>query len=170
MNCPIEGTSSPTSLSMVLYCDNSLVHAGEYLFTDVAKHSPNTQGEKCTHSAAVTESRTYARSRYSRATMMPKRVAKRPYFSLSAFVEYSLTSSSRLSDEEARDMAVAYTTCALGVVARLNLDAIRSNLGDTQWCPEESVGKKALLDMFWQHTTGPHTRVSSVVIGYSAAR
>lgn len=60
--------------------------------------------------------------------MMPKRVAKRPYFSLSAFVEYSLTSSSRLSDEDARDMAVANTAC----------DPIGSNLlgGNAQRCPE----------------------------------
>ena len=32
MNCSIDGTSSPTSFSMVLYCDSNRVHAGEYLF------------------------------------------------------------------------------------------------------------------------------------------
>ena len=54
------------------------------------------QREGWTHSTAVIESRTYARSRYSSATMMPKRVARRPYFSRSALVVYNRTSSSRL--------------------------------------------------------------------------
>ena len=36
MNCSIDGTSSPTNFSMVLYCDNSLVHAVEYLFGGAA--------------------------------------------------------------------------------------------------------------------------------------
>lgn len=31
MNSSIDGTSSPTSFNIVLYCDNNLVHAGEYL-------------------------------------------------------------------------------------------------------------------------------------------
>jgi hypothetical protein len=31
MNWSMFGTSSPTSFNMVLYCDNSRVHAGEYL-------------------------------------------------------------------------------------------------------------------------------------------
>lgn len=113
---------------MVLYCDSSRVHAGEYLFTGVAQYLPDTMWRRCTHSAAVTESRTYARSRYSRATMIPKRVARRPYFSRSEFVEYNLTSSSRLRVDGARDMAVAKIGCALGVMAGLNLDVARSDL------------------------------------------
>ena len=132
MNCSIEGTSSPTSLSMVLYCDSNRVHAGEYLFTGVAQSFPYTPGQRCTHSAAVTESRTYARSKYSRATMMPKRVAKRPYFSLSAFVEYSLTSSSRLrEDDMAAVTNIRRAPTRLGVLAESNLDSDvprRSNL------------------------------------------
>ena len=31
MDCSIEDTSSSTSLDIALYCENSLVHAGEYL-------------------------------------------------------------------------------------------------------------------------------------------
>ena len=34
INASIDGTSSPTNLSIVLYCDNSRVHAGEYLFNE----------------------------------------------------------------------------------------------------------------------------------------
>lgn len=59
MNCSIEGTSSPTNLSIVLYWDNSRVHAGEYLYAQVLnKHLPLARPENSTHSAAVTESRT----------------------------------------------------------------------------------------------------------------
>ena len=31
INASIDGTSSPTNLSIVLYCESSFVHAGEYL-------------------------------------------------------------------------------------------------------------------------------------------
>jgi hypothetical protein len=61
MNSSIDGTSSPTSFSIVLYCDKSLVHAGEYLLhLSFFTTSMKVTG---TDSAAVMESRTYARSR-----------------------------------------------------------------------------------------------------------
>lgn len=90
MNCSMDGTSSFTSLSIVLYCESSRTHAGEYLFDRIAQYpalSARREGEGTrTHSEAETESRTYARSRYSSETMMPKSVARRPYFSRSALV------------------------------------------------------------------------------------
>ena len=61
MNSSIEGTSLPTSFSIVLYCDKRRVHAGEYLLHD-AQRSVDEDNDP-THSAAGTESRTYARSR-----------------------------------------------------------------------------------------------------------
>ena len=52
--------------------------------------------ESAIHSAAVIESLTYALSRYSRETIIPKSVARRLYFSLSVLLVYRRTSSSRL--------------------------------------------------------------------------
>lgn len=88
INASIDGTSSPTNLSIVLYCDSSRVHAGEYLFNEKNNqdkqeissnnrpkqntHNKPSEQKKVpekrekmivTHSAAGTESRTYARSR-----------------------------------------------------------------------------------------------------------
>ncbi len=60
-----------------------------------AEGQKGRKGES-THSAAVTESRTYARSRYSSATTIPKSVASMPNRSRSALVVYSRTSSSKL--------------------------------------------------------------------------
>ena len=62
MNWSIEGTSSSTSLDIVLYWESSLVHAGEYLTAE--KSGIVVRNEiRCTHSAAVTASLTYALSR-----------------------------------------------------------------------------------------------------------
>lgn len=60
MNSSAEGTASPTSFSIVLYCDSSLVHAGEYLLKSEVQRIDNVKG---TYSTAVTESRIYALSR-----------------------------------------------------------------------------------------------------------
>jgi uncharacterized membrane protein len=96
MNSSIDGTSSPTSLSIVLYCESSRVHAGEYLFSEgISSTYVLTNNAAATHSDAGTESRTYARSRYSKDTMIPNNVANSPYFSRSALFVYSLTSSSK---------------------------------------------------------------------------
>lgn len=62
INSSTDGTSSPTSLNIVLYCDNKRVQAGEYLFEILVLSSIAHFGNE-THSAAVMESRTYARSR-----------------------------------------------------------------------------------------------------------
>lgn len=40
MNSSTDGTSAPTSLRIVLYCESSFVHAGEYLPRTPSAHAP----------------------------------------------------------------------------------------------------------------------------------
>ena len=82
--------SSPTNFIKLLNWANNFIHAGAYL-----TWAPDSMSKHMTYSFPVTESLTYALSRYSKLTIIEYNVARFSVFSRSADVVYGLTSSSR---------------------------------------------------------------------------
>lgn len=87
--------SSPTSFIKLLYCASNLIHAGAYLSPGQLFPRLMTDMQSRTYSLPVTESRTYALSRYSKLTIIEYSVARFSVRSRSAEVVYSRASSSR---------------------------------------------------------------------------